>query len=222
MVEASTERAGNPAPGGQAAGSESTTFGSERLVFFSDAVVAIAITLLALDLHVPGGRTTAEFRHDLGRNFDDYLGFLISFAVIANHWFSHHRIWGNVTRVTGRLAQWNMLWLLMIVLTPFATRVIVADGAFPARFGLYALVQALAALFFVLSVHEMDRRDLMRDGTTRELFTRSYLRASAVAVAFLVSIPVAFATHWAYLCWAAAPLASRVQTLLRDRSRRAD
>jgi uncharacterized membrane protein len=84
-----------------------TTAGAERLVFFPDAVVAIAITLLALDLHVPQGATSAEFWRDMHRNFDDYLGFLISFAVIANHWFSHHRMFGHVSRVSTRLNQWN-------------------------------------------------------------------------------------------------------------------
>jgi uncharacterized membrane protein len=222
MREADTTRAAEAAPAGQATESDpKDEGGAERLVFFSDAVVAIAITLLALDLRVPEGATSAEFWHDMGRHFDDYLGFLISFVVIATHWFSHHRMFGYVTRVSGRLNQWNMLWLLTIVLTPFATKVIVGDHAFPARFGLYALVQALASVFFGLSVYEMHRSNLVRPGTSHSVFTRSYLRSAILVVTFLVSIPVALATHWAYLCWFAAPLSWRVQELLHERRARA-
>ena len=205
-------------PAGQTGESEPRLISAERLIFFSDAVVAIAITLLALELHVPDGLTNAELWRDLARNFNDYVAFLISFAVIGSHWFAHHRIFGYVTRLGGGLARWNMLWLLMIVLTPFATKVLVGDGAFAARFTIYALVQALASTFFLLAVHEMDRHGLVREGTPRSLFTRSYQRLSVMAGAFLVSIPLAFITRWAYVCWAAIPLVWRVQNLV-DRLR---
>ncbi|MFE9692955.1 TMEM175 family protein [Micromonospora sp. NPDC005806] len=192
----------------------------ERLVFFSDAVVAIAITLLALELPVPAGHTNAELWRDLGRNVNEYVAFLISFAVIGGHWFVHHRTFGHVARLSGRLVRWNMLWLLMIVLTPFVTRVIVGDGAFAARFTLYAAIQALASVAFLLAVHEMDRHGLTRAGTPRSLFGNSYRILSVAAGAFAVSIPLAFVTHWAYACWAAIPFVTRVQRLAAAAQRR--
>src|SRR3954452_23319670 len=72
---------------------------AERLVFFSDAVVAIAITLLALELPVPTGDTNAAVWHSLGDHLGEYLAFLISFAVIGSHWFGHHQLF----RYLGRL-----------------------------------------------------------------------------------------------------------------------
>jgi uncharacterized membrane protein len=200
--------------------SELRIISAERLNLFSDAVAAIAITLLALDLHVPDSPTNAALWHDLAKNVNDYIAFLISFAVIGSHWFLHHRTFSCLTGLTGWLARWNMLWLLMIVLTPFATRVIVGEGGFAARFTIYALVQALASSFFLLAVHEMDRHGLVRKGTPRTLFTRSYHRLSVMAAAFLVSIPLAFVTRWAYLCWVAIPFVSRVQTLVEGRRHR--
>ena len=106
-----------------------------------------------------------------------------------------------------------MLWLLTIILTPFTTRVIVGDGAFAARFTIYAVNQALAAVFFLLAVHSVDRHGLAREGAPREQFTRTYYRVAVMAAAFLVSIPLAFVTHWAYVCWVAIPLVWRARAV---------
>jgi uncharacterized membrane protein len=62
---------------------ELTSRGVERLIFFSDAVVAIAITLLALDLPVPEGGNVHLFWTSVKRNDGHYVAFLISFMVIA-------------------------------------------------------------------------------------------------------------------------------------------
>src|SRR5262249_51511197 len=124
---------------------ESTDVSSaERLVFFSDAVVAIALTLLALELPVPEGGTNEVVLRQVVHLRDEYSAFLISFAVIGSHGFGHHRLFAQVTGHAGSMVRWNTLWLLMIVLTPFATRVLTAGGAFETRFIVYASVQALA------------------------------------------------------------------------------
>ena len=75
---------------------------AERLTFFSDAVVAIAITLLAIDLPVPEGGSLSLFwtsvRHDDGH----YLAFLLSFVAIAAAWFDHHDLFRYVRGTDGR------------------------------------------------------------------------------------------------------------------------
>jgi uncharacterized membrane protein len=192
---------------------------AERLTLFTDAVVAIAMTLLALDLHVPVGRGNADFWHDLTRHSTDYVAFLISFAVIGGYWLLHRRLFGLVARVNNWLIRWNMLWLLTIVLTPFATRVIVSDDAFAAQFTLYAVLQIFAAAFFLLAVVEMDRSRLTRPGTDRDMLVHTYVRLSIIAALFLVSIPLAFVTHWAYAFWIVMPFALRIIERVR-RARR--
>ncbi len=103
---------------------------AERLVFFSDAVVAIALTLLALELPVPTGATNQELLRSVSENFDEYLAFLISFAVISGQWRGHDRTFAHVTHLAGRLIGFNMLWLLTIVITPFATKVLTGGRRF--------------------------------------------------------------------------------------------
>ncbi|MFJ9629502.1 TMEM175 family protein [Streptomyces sp. NPDC101175] len=191
---------------------------AERLTFFGDAVVAIALTLLALELPVPEGSTNSELWHSASDHRESYLAFMISFVVIAAHWRSHHRVFRHVTATSGRLTAFSMYWLLMLVITPFATDVIGGDGAFQARFVFYAGVQFAACLLFILMVAEVRRAGLSRTGTPPELFSRTIRGLGMVAAGFLVSIPVSFLTHWAYLCWIAVPAADSLVDRLRSRS----
>jgi uncharacterized membrane protein len=189
----------------------------ERLTFFADAVVAIAITLLALDLPLPRGATNAEFWQSALDHRSEYLAFAISFLVISAHWNGHHRVFRYVTYLDGRLAGLTMGWLFAQVITPFATRVITGDGAFQLRFGFYAVVQLGAFTMFTLMMREIESRQLYRTDTPVGLFRHSYLREVGMAAGFLVSIPVSFFTGWAYVCWFAGPfsvaLIRRVQGL---------
>jgi uncharacterized membrane protein len=132
---------------------------AERLTFFADAVIAIAITLLALELPVPTGNTNHLVLHSLSANRGEYISFVISFYVIGFYWAHHHKVFRYVTVLGGRLVFLTLLWLFMLVLTPFATRMLSGDGGFQVRFVFYAIVQALAGLVWLLMVvKERERR----------------------------------------------------------------
>jgi TMEM175 potassium channel family protein len=193
---------------------------SERLTAFSDGVVAIAITLLALELPVPRGGTNAAVLSEIAEHRPEYLTFLISFAVVGGQWFSHHRLFAHVERASGRLVAWNMVWLLTIVVTPFATRMLTTDGAFEVRFISYAAVQALCGLCLGLMLWEIARHDLYKPDTPPGWLTDTGRRVAVITSAFLVSIPVAFATHAAYACWLVVPLLVRAITRVAGQRRR--
>lgn len=194
---------------------EVEVLGAERLVFFSDAVVAIAITLLALDLPVPTGTDNRGVLDAMRADSDVYAAFLISFAVIGGNWFDHHLVFKYVTAIPARLRSANMVWLLMIVLTPFVTRTLTADGGFEVRFILYASVQALATLTFMVMVRVIDRSGVLRPDAPPRLLAEEYWRMGVVSAMFLLSIPVALFTQWAYLCWIVVPVAARWYRRLR-------
>jgi uncharacterized membrane protein len=190
---------------------------AERLTFFSDAVVAIAMTLLALDLPVPQGVTNGEVWASIGQHAGDYVAFLISFIVIGRYWAGHHRLFRYVRGAGGWLVLWNLLWLLTIVVTPFATRVLTADGAFETRFTFYAAVQALSGLCFLRMVRELKVHHLLRPDAPAATLPSAVLQMRMLAAAFLVSIPVAFVTHAAYACWIAAPIGAWIARRLARR-----
>jgi uncharacterized membrane protein len=187
---------------------------AERLTFFADAVIAIAITLLALELPRPEGSSNAQVLHSAYEHRWEYLAFLISFLVVGGHWSGHHRVFRYVTALDGRLAGLTMYWLLMQVLTPFATKVLTGDGAFEVRFICYASIQALSGVLFLLMVREVRRHHLYRPDTPSQLFSSSNLRTGALTLGFLVSIPLAFVIRrYSYWCWFVIPFT--VQIFLR-------
>lgn len=103
---------------------ERKDFQIDRIILFSDAVFAIAITLLIIEIKAP------EIHHDytddqiwtqLRYLLPKFCGFALSFWVIAVYWRSHHRIFGFVNHYTNRLIMLNFLFLFTLVLMPFSS-----------------------------------------------------------------------------------------------------
>jgi uncharacterized membrane protein len=179
---------------------------AERLTFFSDAVVAIAITLLAIDLPLPTGETNAQVLESLWENNFDYLAFFISFLVIGTHWITHHRVFRHVVRADGPIVVLNLGWLMLIVLTPWLTRVLSDDDTNFVRFGLYALAQTLQLLLFSLMVALLGRRGGFAPGSPPSLTTHGYRPSLVATSGFVVSIPLyPLIGSWGFLLWALVP-----------------
>lgn len=202
---------------------EAAKISIDRLTFFSDAVVAIAMTLLAIDLPVPTVQTAHEMLEFFRQSGTEYLAFLLSFVVIFTYWRDHHRIYRYVTDAPRQLIRTSSIWLLAIVLTPYATRLLysgesVRDGDFPIRFAFYAAVQALAAVAFVLSNRAIQRLDILSPEAPRGLMAYSQMRGVVILATFLASIPVAFLAHASVsLVWALFPIWMRLGTRVLHR-----
>lgn len=93
---------------------------TERLVFFSDAVIAIAITLLALELHIPHGHEKLTFSI-VWNQWPSIATFTLSFVNIANFWRMHHNFFRYITGIDERTVVINLAWLFFLVLLPFST-----------------------------------------------------------------------------------------------------
>ena len=96
----------------------------ERLEFFSDAVIAIAITLLVIEIHVPDQAEIAsngDLWHALGALWPSYLGYAITFLGIGIMWVNHHRMFRYLVRVDRYLILINTFFLLCIAFVPFVT-----------------------------------------------------------------------------------------------------
>ena len=100
---------------------ESKNIQLERTVFFSDAVVAIAITLLALELKVETANHQELQFSDIMGQWKSFVAFFLSFINIATFWKIHYTFFSHIKKMDDRLLFYNILWLLFIVLVPFST-----------------------------------------------------------------------------------------------------
>jgi len=132
-----------------------------RIEGFSDAVFAIAITLLALDLKVPpvgGAGLVAKLLDD----WRAHMAFLAAFGTIAVMWVFHHRVFSLIRRSDGLLLLLNFLVLLGVVTIPFWTAVTVAYVRDPEQrvaamihSGTYVLISIFLSLLWR---HAVDHR----------------------------------------------------------------
>jgi len=103
---------------------DTTLASAERTKAFTDAVVAIAMTLLILPLMesvVEASREDGTAAEWFTENLGELLFFVLSFVLIAAFWLSHHRLFERIHHVTGPLLILNFAWMFTIVWLPVAT-----------------------------------------------------------------------------------------------------
>lgn len=121
----------------------------ERMIFFSDAVFAIAITLLIIEIHVPEvhqPRTDHGFLLALAQLTPHFVSFLVSFFVIGAFWAGHHRAFDCARHWDPRLIFPNLVLLCAIAAMPFFTALASEYYGHRVPVALYCGWLALAAL----------------------------------------------------------------------------
>jgi len=126
-----------------------TEFQLERLILFTDAVFAIAITLLAIEIRVPEFHqrpSDGEIWYGMAELSFKFVGFFIGFGVIARFWLAHHRIFRFVRTYDAKLLSLNLVFLFFIVVMPFSSGLFGAYATVRAAFVFYAITVMLAGL----------------------------------------------------------------------------
>ncbi|WP_375493950.1 TMEM175 family protein [uncultured Jatrophihabitans sp.] len=97
--------------------------GAERATVLTDGVVAIALTLLALDLKpdLPFSANSRQLAHFLHTHLTQYIAFALAFYLIAQYWMTHHRMMRTVRRATARMLVLTLVFLFGITLVPLTT-----------------------------------------------------------------------------------------------------
>lgn len=167
----------------------------ERLIFFSDAVFAIAITLLALEIRLPeteGNLGNAELARALIALWPKYLGYAISFMVIGFFWIGHHRKFHLIKRYDGTLLRLNLLLLMVIAFIPFPAAVISEYGNRTATI-FYAMVMILAGLLsMAIWTYASSHNRLIDPTLDIHLRRKEIWNPQVVTWIFLLSIGIAF------------------------------
>lgn len=190
----------------------------DRLVFFSDGVIAIAITLLALDLRLPEshGIANRELAAMLLAMLPRYIAFALSFVVIGAYWRAHHAMFRFIHRFDAALLVRNLIFLFFVVQLPFLTSVLGAHGDLFTAIALYGAGMACMGLSSVWIWSYAASHGMVAGVTPLQVRDFTW-RALVVPIVFLLSIPIAFARpQAAALSWFAI---IPVQWLLRRRER---
>lgn len=170
--------------------------GVERLVYFSDAVIAIAITLLVIELRLPEEagallRTDQDLLDALASIRGRLLAFGISFAVIALWWYGHVRLARQLAAVDSKLVALNFVFLGSIAFMPFPTAVIGTHGDLPSAVIFYAIANLVTAMsLWVMRLRAGSAGLFALNVTARERHAR-LVRGVVPPAVFLGSIPIA-------------------------------
>lgn len=201
-----------------------TERGLDRLVNFSDATVAIAITLLVLPLVDQAADAAKEgIGPWLAANFWEVVAFGISFAVIARFWITHHRIFEWVVSYDVRVIWLNFLWLVAIVLMPFTTNVLAgSDSGDGEVYALYIGNMLLASVAMQLIVLALRRSpELLREDALEEMdASRGWLADILLLVVLVLAVVFPhIGIWWMFLLFLQGPIHSAVRAVRRSPKR---
>ena len=170
----------------------------ERVVFFSDAVFAIVITLLVLELKVPHLTEHSEsgLRHALVELLPRVIGFVISFLIIGLMWIEHHRIFRYIEDYNGGLLWRNLLLLLCVSFVPLPTALFSENFWSRTAFILYTASFGGVATAKLLIWRHAVKTNLLKKDVSPLLERRIARRSLAVPIACALAIVLAFVSIW--------------------------
>jgi uncharacterized membrane protein len=162
-----------------------------RTTAFSDGVIAVAITLLVLNIEIPDvpGTSASELWDELGDVAPNVAVFAFSFALIGRYWVVHHRLFERLSRIDGRLMALNLGFLALIALMPFAASLLGDYGD---------LAPACAVFGSLLTFASLTHQAMAKHAVAAGLEARPVEDPSDRTVALVIpliyalSVPVAF------------------------------
>jgi uncharacterized membrane protein len=168
----------------------------DRIVFFSDAVFAIAITLLVLSIEVPqipANRVAEELPDQLLDLWRNILSYVISFLVIFSYWMAHHSIFSAIRGYDRRLMWLNGLFLMAVAFLPFPTALLGNYGDQQLVVTLYAGSLAITRLLLSAVWWYVSTRHRLIDSALDPGLIRAHsVRGVLIPLIFLLSIGVSF------------------------------
>ncbi|MGB6425895.1 MAG: DUF1211 domain-containing protein [Solirubrobacterales bacterium] len=190
--------------------SEKTSEDPSRIIALTDGVVAIAITLLVLDIavpEIPDALVDEELADALWALRPQVFGFVLSFWVVGYFWLGHRVVFSHLRRTDVTLIVINLCFLLMIVFIPFAARLLADYVPNGLAVAVYAGVSGAAGLTLVAMISYPKARGHFELDVSLDhvgVITRRLLVAPIV---FIVTIPIAFLSGWlAVALWALIPI----------------
>jgi TMEM175 potassium channel family protein len=161
-----------------------------RLEAFTDGVIAILITIMVLELHVPHGVTLEALRPVL----PTFLTYVLSFIYLGIYWNNHHHMLHMTSRVSGGVLWANLHLLFWLSLVPFVTGWMGANDFAPLPVAVYGVVLFLAGVsYFILQrvlIADQGEASPLAEAVGRDL------KGKISPVLYAIAIPLAFVLKW--------------------------
>ena len=163
---------------------------TDRLMAFTDAVLAIAITIMVLDLRVPASRDWQAIRPAIPL----LVAYALAYINIGIFWTNHHHMLATASRVNGRALWANLFLLFWLTLMPFVIRWIGLAGVMSQPVAAYGVVTVLAASGYIW----LERELILAEGTESRIRavvgsrTKEWVSFSLYAL----GVPAAFISPW--------------------------
>jgi uncharacterized membrane protein len=164
--------------------------GKDRVAAFSDGVIAILITIMVLELHVPHGADLAA----LESVWPSLVTYALSFVYLGIYWNNHHHLLYTVTRVDGLILWANLDLLFWLSLIPVATAWMGQNLGQPLPTALYGVSLLLPAIAYYLLVLAIIRRHGAESILAKAI--GSDIKGKISPVLYIAGIALAFVTPW--------------------------
>lgn len=161
--------------------------GTGRTIGFSDGVIAIAITVMVLELRLPAGTSSAS----LVARLPVFFSYVLSFVYLGIYWSNHHNLFHAVERVNGAVLWANLHLLFWLTLVPFTTAWISENHSAAWPTAVYGIVLLLAGVAYYILVRTLVALHGKDSGLTRAIGRQAKDKLSVLLYA--VAIPLAFA-----------------------------
>jgi TMEM175 potassium channel family protein len=177
--------------GGMAERDGRTELGSERLEAFSDAVFAVIITIMALELRAPEGHTLAHVRDDL---LPGLVAYVLSFSLLGIYWNNHHHLLRAAERINGSVMWTNLFLLFWLSLIPVLTEWVREEYEYPLPAAAYGVVLLASGFAYSLLVRALIRANGRDSAVARAI--GSDVKGNVSLVIYAAAIPLAFVSPW--------------------------
>ena len=165
--------------------------GIDRIEAFSDGVIAIIVTIMVLDLKVPGGSGIAA----LLPLWPTFLAYALSYAYVAIYWVNHHRLFGHARVVSNGLLWSNMALLFTLSLVPFATAYLGLHRFARGATLLYLAVLLLPSVTYT-ALQGVIRRDGAQDMAARRYHYATMRKGYAASAIYAAGLALSFLSPW--------------------------
>jgi uncharacterized membrane protein len=164
----------------------------ERAANFSDAVFAIAMTLLVVGIAVPALKRNSDLPRAVGALRPQIYSFFISFVVIGYYWVAHHRFWSQLRAIDTVMLIMNLVYLAAIAFIPFPTALVGKYTDQPISVVMYAACLAVASFVEVLMLVRARSIGALRHELPEDVYRYAVMASVVPVVVFAVAIAIAF------------------------------